>query len=285
MSDNQIIAVWGSPASGKTITSIKISLELSLRKKNVILVLCDTLCPGLITVLPNTSFEDKSLGSVLSEALITQEQILQRSIVLKHNNRISVLGYMQGENVFTYPQYSKERAVDFLILLRHLADYVIVDCSSAFTSDILSAGALEMADQVLRLGRADLKSLAYFDSYLPVLADRRFSIEKHIKILSNVKCNEAKKQVEEVLGGVKSIIPYTEEIEEQYLSGELFHELKSKVSIDYIDAIKQLTDNLIEGSTLNKINKIRTFPVNKMPKMNTKYIFDSLISMMGGKNK
>ncbi|TYQ17844.1 UNVERIFIED_CONTAM: cellulose biosynthesis protein BcsQ [Acetivibrio alkalicellulosi] len=268
MSDNRIFAVWGSPSSGKTVTSIKIALELSFIKKNVIVVLCDTVSPDLIAVLPNCNTYDKSLGSVLSEALNTQEQILQKSVVLKHNPNISVLGYLHGENVFTYPQYSKERAVDFLILLSHLADYVIVDCSSVFTSDILSTVALEMADQVLRLGRANLKSISYFESYLPVLADRRFNTNKHIKILSNVKNNEAHEKVKEVFGGVSSIIPYTEEIEEQYLSGELFHQLKSKGSNQYKQIIKLLVSSLIEKDTTN----------TKKPN-----IFESFISRMGGK--
>ena len=34
-----------------------------------------------------------------------------------------------GKIVFTYAEYSKEKAVDMLVLLRHIADYVIVDCT------------------------------------------------------------------------------------------------------------------------------------------------------------
>ena len=39
-----VVAVWGSPGSGKTITAVKIAKMLSARKKNVILLLCDTSC-------------------------------------------------------------------------------------------------------------------------------------------------------------------------------------------------------------------------------------------------
>ena len=39
-----MLAVWGSPGSGKTITAVKIAKMLSARKKNVILLLCDTGC-------------------------------------------------------------------------------------------------------------------------------------------------------------------------------------------------------------------------------------------------
>src|SRR5690554_1044441 len=101
MDSNQIIAVWGSPSSGKTVTGIKIARELSLKKKNVIVVFCDTLAPDLMTVLPHGSIEDKSLGSILSAPEITQKSILKKCITINKNEYISLLGYMRGENCFT----------------------------------------------------------------------------------------------------------------------------------------------------------------------------------------
>ena len=41
MVQNKIIAVMGSPGSGKTTASIKLAAELAEKKKNVILVFCD----------------------------------------------------------------------------------------------------------------------------------------------------------------------------------------------------------------------------------------------------
>ena len=42
-----MLAVWGSPGSGKTITAVKIAKMLSARKKNVILLRCDMAAPML----------------------------------------------------------------------------------------------------------------------------------------------------------------------------------------------------------------------------------------------
>lgn len=39
----QMLAVWGSPGGGKTVTAVKLALELSKRKKNVVLVFTDLL--------------------------------------------------------------------------------------------------------------------------------------------------------------------------------------------------------------------------------------------------
>ncbi|PWL55828.1 MAG: hypothetical protein DBY38_00615 [Clostridium cadaveris] len=260
MNNNKIIALWGNPDAGKTTVSIKLAKELSTKKKNVIVVFCDVLSPSIMTILPYAKEENKSLGSILSAPEITQEDILSKCITLEKNPYISLLGYSQGENIFTYASYSKERAVDFLILLRHLADYVIIDCSSVFAYDTLSAVALEMADNVVRLCSSNLKAISYFTSYLPLLADRRFNVDKHIKVLSKVKVKEPKDQIIEMYRGVKYELPYTEEIENQFLSASLFNQLKDKNSLEYENTIRALSNYLIDEKeyTRNSISKKNT---------------------------
>lgn len=285
MKNNQIIAIWGSPSAGKTTTSIKLARELSLKKKNIILVMCDTLCPELMSVLPKTDTSNKSIGSLLALPEITQEHILSKCITLDKNQYITLLGYAQGENIFTYAQYSKERAIDFLILLRHLADYVIVDCSSGFTGDVLSTVALEMADMVLRLGKANLKSVSYFNSYLPVLADRRFNTDKHIKVLSNVKVIEPREQVKELFGGARYELPHTEELEVQFLNGELFSGLTGKSSFEYIKSLETLTKRILgEEINANK-EKAKSIKDKDSKKLMRNGILSSIKLWKGGKER
>ena len=50
--DNQVLAVWGSPSSGKTIMSVKLARYIASQKKNVILVLADMSAPPLPYVCP-----------------------------------------------------------------------------------------------------------------------------------------------------------------------------------------------------------------------------------------
>ena len=66
-----------------------------------------------------------------------------------------------------------------LVLLRHIADYVIVDCTSVLTGNVLATAALEVADDVLRVCGCDLKAISYFASYLPLIEDRKFKPEQH----------------------------------------------------------------------------------------------------------
>ena len=170
----QMLAVWGSPGGGKTVTAVKLALELSKRKKNVVLVFTDVTAPTLPAVVSEKKLPDVSVGELLAAPGMTQEQVLKTCVPCEKNPYISFLGYKAGENVFTHAEYSKEKAVDMLVLLRHIADYVIVDCTSLLTGNVLATTALEVADDVLRVCGCDLKAISYFSSYLSLVADRKF---------------------------------------------------------------------------------------------------------------
>ena len=283
MKNNQIIAVWGNPSSGKTVTSIKIARELALKKKNVILVFCDTIAPDLMMVLPDKNTDEKSLGSLLSAPEITQEKILSKCITLDKNEYISLLGYSQGENSFTYAKYAKDRAVDLLILLRHIADYVVVDCSAFFISDLLSVTAIELADSVIRLSNCNLKALSYFNSSLPLLADRRFNTDRHIKVLSKVKADEPSKLMAEKYNGVMHELPYIEEIAEQYLTGRLFGTLESKQSIKYTQTIQQIITSVL-NENLEVKQEPKPAKTKKIKEAGASFLDKVLMGMRGGRS-
>ena len=283
MKNNQIITVWGNPSSGKTVTSIKMARELGLRKKNVILMFCDTIAPDLMMVLPDKNTDEKSLGSLLSASEITQEKILSKCITLDKNEYISLLGYSQGENSFTYAKYAKDRAVDLLILLRHIADYVVVDCSAFFISDLLSVTAIELADSVIRLSNCNLKALSYFNSSLPLLADRRFNTDKHIKVLSKVKADEPSELMAEKYNGVMHELPYIEEIAEQYLTGRLFGTLESKQSIKYTQTIQQIITSVL-NENLEVKQEPKPAKTKKIKEAGASFLDKVLMGMRGGRS-
>ena len=121
-----------------------------------------------------------------------------------------------GENPFSYAEYKKDRAVDLLVLLRHIADYAVIDCSSMLTESIISTVALEVADEVLRLGSCDLKSISYFRSVLPLLSEPKFDTDKHIKVLSNVRPSQDGEEYKNAFG-VSYTLPYVQAIEDKIL--------------------------------------------------------------------
>lgn len=246
MRNKQILAVWGSPASGKTLTSVKLANMLSQKKKDVILLFCDLFVPVIPVILPYLEAGQKSLGGILSSAEITQDKIFSNCLTLKKNSYLTFTGYNKGENVFTYPAYTKSNAIDLLIQLRHIADYVIIDCTSHISADILSTVALEIADAVLRLGSCDLKGVSYFISQCQYLIDRRFHTEKHIKILSNFKNGQPANEIKECYGGAAFELNYVSELEEQYHSGKILDGLKSKEGSKYEETLKKVAKEVFD---------------------------------------
>ena len=68
---------------------------------------------------------------------------------------------------------------------------MVIDCGSYIANDILSAVALMESDAVLRLANADLKSISYLSSQLPLLKDAGWDLDKQYKTASNVKPQQA----------------------------------------------------------------------------------------------
>ena len=108
--------------------------------------------------------------------------------------------------------------------------YVVIDCGSYIANDILSAVALMEADSVLRLANADLKSISYLSSQLPLLRDAKWDTDKQYKTASNVKPQQAGDHMSQALGTVAFTLPHSAELEGQYLAGNLLADLSMKDS-------------------------------------------------------
>lgn len=79
-----ILAVWGSPGCGKTVTAVKIAKNLAAQKKNTVLLLCDMTAPMMPCICPPSELEvDKSLGSIFAAQHISVN-------LIKHNLTIDV---------------------------------------------------------------------------------------------------------------------------------------------------------------------------------------------------
>ncbi len=229
--DTQVLAIWGSPGSGKTTVSVRLAKYLADQKKNVALLLCDMTAPMLPCICPPGDLEcERSLGSILAATHVTDMLIRQNCITHKKISYLTVIGMLKGENVFTYPPYTQELAAELIDHLRDIAPYIIIDCGSAIAHDILSAVSLLEADTVLRLVNCDLKSISYLSSQLPLLKDQKWDSDKQYKVASNVKSNQAGDHIEQVLGNVTFKIPHSDELENLALCGDLFKDLAFKDS-------------------------------------------------------
>ena len=240
-----MLAVWGSPGSGKTVTAVKIAKMLSAKKKNVILLLCDMTAPMLPCICSPDELEcERSLGNILAAARIGENLIKHNLVTLKRSNYLTVLGLLKGENEYSIPPFTEKQAIELLDGLRQIAPYVIVDCGSYIANDILSAVALMEADSVLRLANCDLKSISYFSSQLPLLKDAKWDADKQYKVAAHVKPFQAADHIGKVLGSVTFKLPYSQELEEQYLAGNLFSDLSLKDSRAFRKELEKIIEEV-----------------------------------------
>lgn len=247
LSHNQIVAVWGSPGSGKTTLSIKLAELLSRQKFNVIIVYDDVVCPVIPTIESNLKKQDnKSLGNVMF-GNVEQDTIKENLVTLDKNNYIAMLGYGKGENFKSYPLYVEEIVVSLLMQLRHMADYIIVDCSSYIKDNIFTDTVLHRADKVISLSTADFKGLSYFNSTLPLLIDDKYSVKRHLNVVSNIKDFQAKETVNDILKGTGIYLGYTDEIVSQAIERRLFDVLIAKESIEYRKGLKKIEKEILNG--------------------------------------
>ncbi len=221
---SKLIAVWGSPDSGKTSFAVKLASAVYERYNSTVLVLaCDHSAPVLPQLFPTLKSEELySVGAALSQTDITQESVINSIVTLKGKINLGYLGYKDGENRYTYPAYGENKARELLAVLKSLADFVVVDCTSNL-DNLLAATAVKEADQVIRLATPTLKSISFFASQLLLYADPIYKLESHILGLN---CTEADcyMPVEDAKAHFKNIaftLPYCREIRQQTIDGKL----------------------------------------------------------------
>lgn len=237
----KITALWGSPGSGTTLTTIKIAKALANLKKNVIIVGCDDQTPLLPLLLPSTA-ELSSLGDALAADQLSQIEVLRHCVPYGKSQYISLLGYRLSENVMSYPEYTLQRASELFSHLRRLADadFVLIDCSSNL-DNVLTAAALKQADVTFKVLNADPKSLIYFQSAAPLLLrDSGYRYGEQINILSNFLPSQDADPAREVVGKISYTLPHVPELKDQYDRGELLETVFGKTARQYEMGLRKL---------------------------------------------
>ncbi|BCJ98400.1 hypothetical protein [Anaerocolumna chitinilytica] len=238
MSNGKVISVWGSKGCGKTTAAVKIASEFAERKIDTILVLTDILAPDINCLMPARK-DLQTMGHLWSTPDCSMDTILKACNVTD-SKHLAVLAFKSGENVFSYPEYTKENILDIFVKLKSLADYIIVDCVEEFAFNILTMVSLELADKVVRLHEPLMKSFSFFDSNMALLKDSRYKTDQHYKVLAKGKRSQAKEIAISHFGGIQAELPYSEDLENQMLEGELFKKAEGKAMKEYNEGLNKI---------------------------------------------
>ena len=242
-----VLAVWGSPGSGKTVTAVKIAKYLADKKHNTALLLCDMTAPMLPCICPPSELDcERSLGSVLAAAHVSENLVKGNCVTHKRLSCLTMLGMLKGENEYTYPPYAETQARELIACLREIAPFVVIDCGSYIANDILSAISLMEADAVLRLANCDLKSVSYLSSQLPLLRDSKWDSDKQYKTASNLWPDQTGELIGKVLGSVSFALPHSPELESQYFAGNLLADLSMKDSRPFRKEIEKICGEVFD---------------------------------------
>ena len=121
----KLIAVWGAPNSGKTVLSVKLAEAIYSRsrgKSAVIVVFTDIVTPTLPVVFPNFRSEDiYSIGSVLSKPDFFADDVVSNIVMTKNRMNLGYMGYKDGENRHSYPEYTEMKTRHFYDVLVGIA--------------------------------------------------------------------------------------------------------------------------------------------------------------------
>lgn len=226
---SKLIAIWGSPNSGKTTLAVKLALELDSRKAgNIMVVHADNITPALPVVFP---FERDilSIGNALSAVEITQTEILLATVTAKGRDNLGFVGYTYGDNQFSYPAFDKQKAIEFLTVLKSIADYVIVDCSSQY-NNVLSRAALSTADTTIKLATPEPKAISFFFSQTPLYVSPEYELTEAVQGLNIIQSGffQPIKECQEYFKNPAFILPFCQEVQEQTMTGNLLKEIHSK---------------------------------------------------------
>lgn len=236
-----VLAVWGSPSSGKTTVATKIAKHLADKKKNVVLLLCDMTAPMLPCICPPSELEcEKSLGSILAAPHVNESLVKYHMMTHKKMEHLTILGMLKGENEYSYTPFGEVQAKELIAALHKIAPFVIIDCGSYIANDVLSAVALMDSDAIVRLANCDLKSISYLSSQLSTLQSAGLDFEKQYKCASNIKPNHGIDHMSGAMGSLTFKFPYSSEVEQQYLEGNLFADLTLKDSRDFRREIEKI---------------------------------------------
>lgn len=237
----KLIAVCGSPNSGKTTLSMKVAKSIydNNKGRTVIFVSPDVITPTLGYIFPNSKDENMySLGVALDKTDIFKEDVERQFVTTKTMRDFAFLGFKLCENRYSYPDPTEDKICQLFAALREEADYIIIDCTSD-ESDLISNIAKRDCDIAIQVYNPDIKSMVFYCSCI----NQFLMIEgKTVKVLNTLD-NDLYLPMDEVqkkCGDMKFVVPYSRQLKQQMITGTLSEKLHDNKYLKVIDEIAKV---------------------------------------------
>lgn len=236
----KLIAVCGAPGSGKTALALKLAIEINKLDPNkegaTVFLSPDLVVPSMSLIYPRCKKEELySMGTVIDKTEIYRDDLLRSMNGIKTLHNFGMLGFVCGENRYSYPSPTEDKVMELLSGCKQLADYTVVDCCSG--DDLISHLSRANADTLVKIVNPDIKCLSYYAS---CGADIE-GIPKKVTVM-NVKETDSFAPVDEVnvfFKGADFSVPYSEALRQQMLTGTLTEGISDNRYRKVIKAIAQ----------------------------------------------
>ena len=194
-----IIAVWGSPGSGKSLVATELG-RMFARDNITVVVNTDMTQPTIPVLLPKIRNDVKhSLGVIFPTPFVRDAQ----NYLHQHpkEEKLFLAGLKKDDDYLSYEvgvaQY--DQAYHFINACSDIADVVVLDCSNQ-RGDPFFAAALDVADMFIITMPPDIKNVCWYLSVKELLENKITEQEKPlIRIANPVMSFSAVKEVESLL--------------------------------------------------------------------------------------
>lgn len=222
---SKVIAIGGSPSSGKTTTALKLAQELYVSShKPVLFVSVDMTVPAMGFLFPHRKEGDLfSLGKVLDKTDVYPDDVVRNMVIAEEMPNLGYLGFKVGENKYSYPRPTEDKVFQLFSSMRKLAAYTVVDCISD-CSDLLSAIARRQADLRIQVVSPDMKCMAYSLSHGELFAEA-------LQIM-NIPDRDVYLPIADMrehFGRVSFTLPYSHALKQQAITGTLSHKMSDRL--------------------------------------------------------